>query len=97
MGTGEGGEHQVSRIGHPLVNLHAREALVGLPHLHNIGKIQPAVHTVTHHVDGYRHQVHIARALSVAEKSSFHPVGPRQDAELRIADAAAPVIVGMDA
>ena len=97
MGAGEGREHQVSRIGHPLVDFHAREPLIGLPHLHDMGEVQAAVHAVAHHVHRHGDDVHVSRALSVAEQRPLHPVRPGQDAELRVADAAAPVIVGMDA
>ena len=52
---------------------------------------------MTHHIVGNRHQIYIAGTLAVAEQSTLHPVCTGQNAELRIADTAASVVVGMHA
>ncbi len=97
VGAGKSGKHQISRIGHPLVDFHAGKLLIGLPDLHNMGEIQSAVHPVAHHIHSHSDQIHIARALPVSKQGSLHSVSPRQNAEFRVADAAAPVVVGVDA
>ena len=62
-----------------------------------MGEIQSAVHPVAHHIHSHSDQIHIARALPVSKQGSLHSVSPRQNAEFRVADAAAPVVVGVDA
>ena len=97
MGTGKGRKNQISRIGRALMHTHPGKALVHLPDPAHIVEIQPGLHSVTDHIHGHRHQIHVPGALAVAKQRPFYAVRPRQHAELRVADAAAPVIVGMDA
>ncbi len=95
VGAGKCGEHQISRVGNPLMHPHARKALIFLPDPHDVREIQPAVHTVAHHIQSNRHQIHVSRAFPVAEQGALHPVCPCQNPEFRVADPAASVVVGM--
>ena len=97
MGAGKGGEHQVSRIRRAFVYVHAGQPFIDLPDLHDMREIQPRIHPVADHVQRQGDDVHISGPLPVSEKRALHPVRARQHAELRVADAAAPVVVGMDA
>ena len=95
MGTGESREHKISRVGHSLVHLHARQQLIGFPDLIDMGEIQHGIHAVAYHVHGKRDDIHISGSLTVSEQGSLHPVCTCQHTKFRIADTAAAVVVGM--
>ena len=77
------------------MHLHTGEILISFTDLHNMREIQSTVHTVTHHIKCNGYQIHITGTLTVAEQSTFHTVCSGQYAELRIADTAASVVMGM--
>ena len=77
--------------------LHAGEVLISFADLHNMGEIQSTVHAVAHHVQCNSYQIHVTGTFAVAEQSTFHTVCSGQYAELRITDATASVVMGMNA
>ena len=97
VGAGEGGKYQVPRVGLPVRDLHLGQALVSLPDLWHIGKVQLRIDAVGDQIHGQSDDIHISGPLAVAEEGALHPVSAGQNAEFRVADAAAPVVVGMEA
>ena len=95
MGAGKCSEYQISGIGCSLMNPHSRKAFIRLSDLRNVAEIQSAVHAVTHHVHRNSDNIDVASTFAVSEESSLHAVRPGEDAELRVADSAASVIMGM--
>ena len=95
MRAGESGEDQLARIRLTRVDAHARHALVKLDKLGHVGKVQLGIDAEREEVHGKRHDVRIARALTVAEKRALDALRARQDAQFRIRHAAAAVIVRM--
>ena len=77
------------------MHLHTGEILISFTDLHNMREIQSAIYTVTHHIKCNGYQIHITGTLAIAEQSTFHTVCSGQYAELRIADAAASIVMGM--
>ena len=95
MGAGEGGKHQSSRVGRPLIDVHPGTLLVGLADGRHVGEVQLRVDAVGVHVHGQGDDVHIAGALAVSEERSLYPVRPGQQCQLRIRHAGSPVVVGV--
>ena len=77
------------------MHFHAGKAFISLSYLHDMGEIQSAVHTMTHHIKRYGHNIHISGTFSVSEQCTLYSVCTRQNTKLRIADATASVIMGM--
>lgn len=96
MRAGEGGEHQVPGIGLAGVHLHLSDLLIDVAYLGDVGEVQAAVHPLGVHVEGQGDQVHVARALAVAEEGGLHPFRPGQQAQLRRGHSGAPVVVGVE-
>ena len=75
--------------------LHTGEILISIADLHNMREIQSAIYTMAHHIQCNGYQIHITGTLTIAEQSTFHTICSGQYAELRIADTAASVVMGM--
>ena len=95
MRARESGEDQLARIRLTRVDTHARHALVKLDKLGHIGKVQLGIDAEREEVHGKRHDVRVARALTVAEERALDALRSRQDAQLRIRHAATAVVVRM--
>ena len=95
MRARERGEHQVADIGMARVNGQAR----GLLHLArdgvDVGEIEAGVNALRIEIERQVDQVHIARALAVAEQTTFDAIRARQQAELGRRDAGAAIVVGV--
>ena len=96
VAAGEGGEDQLAGIGLPLAHLHLGAALVHLPDLVDIGKVQPGVHALGVHIQSQGDHIHVAGALTVAEEGGLHPLRPGQQSHLGGGYAGAPVIMGVE-
>ena len=96
VGSGEGGEDQLARIGMSRVDLHLRAALVDLGDLLLIGDVQVRLDALGEHVVCHGQDVHIAGALAVSEQRALHAVRACQQRQFRRRHAGAPVVVGMD-
>ena len=77
--------------------LHTGEILISIADLHNMREIQSAIYTMAHHIQCNGYQIHITGTFAIAEQSTFHTICSGQYAELRIADTAASVVMGMHA
>ena len=97
MAAAERCEHQRSGVGGALIYMHARDLFVFGNNGGHVGKIQPGVHAVAVHIHGDGNDVHVARALAVAEQRALHAVRAGQQAQLGVGHAAAPVVVRVQA
>ena len=97
VGAREGGKHELARVGMALIHAHLVAALIDVDDLIDILDIQPGVDALGEHIVGDREQVHIHGALTVAQKRPLHALCAGQEGKLGGGDAAAAVIVGMDA
>ena len=95
MRAGERGEDELACVRLARADLHAREALVRLDELRHIGEIELRVDAEREHVHADRHDVDVARALAVPEERALDAVSTREQAHLRVGDAAAAVVVRM--
>ncbi|OBQ28601.1 MAG: hypothetical protein AN485_24145, partial [Anabaena sp. MDT14b] len=69
----------------------------GLDNFINIAEIEAGVQPLCIHVQRQRHQIDIAGALPIAEQATLNTVPACQQAQFGGCDAAAPVIVRMQA
>ena len=95
MRTGEGCKYQRTAIGASHIDIHARILLIFCTDLRHIRKIQPRIHALGIHIHSQCYDIYISGTLSVSEKGSFNTVCSGKYSHLRIADAAAAVIMRM--
>ena len=95
MRTGKRRKHQIPCIGLPVRHDHPGIGLIALADRRNIVEVQPGIDAVGVHVHGQCHDVDISGTLAIAEKGSLDPVGAGENAQLRVTDAAAAVIMRM--
>ncbi|CDF08705.1 fKBP-type peptidyl-prolyl cis-trans isomerase [Firmicutes bacterium CAG:95] len=79
------------------MHMHTGKTLIGFTDLHDIAEIQSGFHTVNGHIHCNRYDIHITGSFTVSKQSSFHTVCTCQNSKLGIGDAAASVIVRMNA
>ncbi len=73
--------------GHPLIHLHQ---------FRHMREIQFWIHAQGKHIHGYGDDIRIACALPVAKQRSLDAVSSCQNPHLRISNAAAPIVMGME-
>ena len=83
-------------VGLAIAHAHARQVLIELDDLGHVGEVQLGVHPVGEEVHGHGDDVHVARALAVAEEGALDPVAPGQQGQLAGGHSGAPVVVGVD-
>ena len=77
--------------------MHAGQPFIGLPDAFHIREIESGIHAVGIHIKSQRYDIHVSGPFAVAEQSAFDPVRPCQNAKFRSRDAAAPVIMRVQA
>ena len=97
MRAGEGGEYQLADIRLTRVDLHVGAALIDVAQMRQVAEIELRVDALRIHIESHRYDVHVARALAVAEESSLHTLGTCQQCQLACRHAAAAVVVGVNA
>ena len=79
------------------VNLHARAFFVHVADVVDVREIQLRVNALRKQVQRHRHDVHVARALAVAEQRAFDAIRARHDRQFRRRDRRAAIIVRVQA
>ena len=97
MGAGEGREHERARIRLAGRHFHLRIFGIAGADLGHAREVELRVYPLREHVHAQSDHVYIARALAVAEQGALHPVRPRQKTHLRRGDAAAAVVMRVQA
>ena len=95
VAAGEGGEHQIARVGLALGHPHLGAALVHLADAVHMAEVQLRVDALHIHIHCHGDEIHIAGALAVAEQAGLHALRAGQQTGLGGGHAAAPVIVGV--
>ena len=93
MRTRKRREHELSRVGLAVIHPHARHLFIDGHDLGHIREVQPRVHALRIHVHGKGHDVHVARALPVAEERALYAIRAREQSHLRVSHAAPPIVV----
>ena len=97
MGAGEGGEHQLADIGLTRVDTHIGAALVDVAEMGEMTEIELRVNALCVHIQAHGDDIHIAGALAVAKERALHALGACQQRQLAGGNAAAAVVVRMNA
>ena len=70
----ERGKYEITRIGRPGMDIHARYAFVHFPYSVQVREVQIGMHALRVHVQGNSHYIKISGTLTIAEKSAFDSV-----------------------
>ena len=97
MRAGERGEYQLADIGLARVDAHVGAALVNVAEPGEIAEIELRVNALGEHIQAHGHDVHVARALTIAEERALHALRARQQRQFACRHAAAAVVVGVNA
>ena len=76
---------------------HVGAALVDLDDAAHVGEVELRIDALRVEIHGHRDDVHVARALAVAEQRALDAVGAREQAELAGRDGAAAIVVRVQA
>ena len=95
--TREGGEHELAGIGMALVDAHLGAFLADIDDLVDILEVQFGIDSLGEHVVSDGENVDVAGPLAVAEECSLNTLRARKKRQLRSRNAAASVIVRVDA
>ena len=97
VGTGEGGEHQLSGIGVTGIDVHFRTPLIHLCDPLYIGDLQLRIDALGEHIVSQGQYIHISGPLPVSEQGALHPVRTSQERQLCGRHSGPPVVIGMNA
>ena len=95
MAAAERRKDKGAGVGGALIHMHPGNALIHLADGRHIAEIKVRVYAVAVHIHGQRDGVHIAGALTVAEKAALDALGTGQHGQLSIRHTAAAIIVRM--
>src|ERR1019366_8042313 len=95
MRSGERRVDQVAGIRVPLVHVDAGAVLGSAADIVDVGEIDHRVDALAVEIQPERHQVDVARALTVAEQAPLDALGAGQYRQLGVRGGGAPVVVGV--